>query len=110
MQQQQSETKIYSGEQFNKLFGGHKFVALVRYNELENDALSYGLNNMPRMVEFYKAKDVTRDIAFVDISKITIPDDAHVEVSDDKFWTDKMFVKGFWTRKNFLNNESSFLF
>ena len=65
---------------------------------------------MPRMVEFYKTRDVTTDIFFVDITEITIPDDAHVEVSNNKFWTDKIFVKGFWTRLRFLANGSSFLF
>ena len=109
MQQQQSETKTYTGKQFKGWYGGG-FASLIHYDQSGNDALSYGLNNMPRMVEFYKAKDVTKDVAFVDISEITIPDDAHVEVANDKFWTDKIFVEGFWTRVDFLANGSSFLF
>jgi hypothetical protein len=93
-----------------KWYGDDKFASIVRYDQSGNDALSYGLNNMPRMVQFYKAKEVTADLKFVDISHIIIPADAYVEVIDDKFWTDKIYVKSFWTRENFLQNGFSFRF
>lgn len=102
-------TTTYSGTQFNHLYSG-VFASLIRYDKSGNDALKHGLNNMPHMVEFYRSKNVTEDIKFIYISHITIPDDAHVEVNNDRFWTDKIFVNTFWTREIFLKNGFSFRF
>lgn len=101
MSQNQSETKVCSGSEFNKLFGFFSFAHLVNYGPENDGVLSYGLNVPPKMVSFYKEEDVTSNMKFCDVSQITIPDDARVEIIDGNFKTDRVFVKMFVTGRRF---------
>ncbi|CAH6421732.1 Hypothetical protein HVR_LOCUS1372 [uncultured virus] len=96
-----TNTKVYSGSEFNALNFGVCFAYPINYLS-KRYVPSYGLNQPPVMVDFYKERDITEKIEFSDIVEITIPDDARVEVTDGKFKTDKLFSKLGFTRNAFF--------